>query len=129
MEHLHPDDAVEQLRNICAALKPGGAYFCVTPNRMSGPHDISQHFDREATGFHLHEYRLAELVALCRNAGFASFRAYVGKDGRYLRVPLAVVAAAEGSASVLPRRAGRLAPFRIVLGLRLLAVKARASPP
>jgi SAM-dependent methyltransferase len=128
MEHLHPDDAVEQLRNICAALKPGGGYFCVTPNRMSGPHDISQYFDREATGFHLHEYRLAELVTLCRNAGFTSFRTYVGKDGRYLRMPLAAVEAAERSASVLPRRAAKFAPFRILLGLRLLAIKAPASP-
>ena len=33
MEHLHPEDAEEQLRGIYAALAPGGAYICVTPNR------------------------------------------------------------------------------------------------
>lgn len=129
MEHLHPEDAAEQLRNICAALKPGGAYFCVTPNRMSGPHDVSQYFDREATGFHLREYRLGELVALCRDAGFARFRAYVGKDGRYLRVPLALVTLTERLAALLPGRVAKLAPLRLVLGLRLLAVKAAAAPP
>ena len=41
MEHLHPDDAVEQLANVYDALKPGGVYLCITPNRVSGPHDIS----------------------------------------------------------------------------------------
>jgi SAM-dependent methyltransferase len=123
MEHLHPEDAADQLRNIWAALKLGGAYFCVTPNRMSGPHDVSQYFDREATGFHLREYRLAELVALCRNAGFTRFRAYVGKDGFYLRVPLALVSTAERFAALLPRRAGKLAPLRLLLGLRVLAIK------
>ncbi|MDP9179471.1 MAG: class I SAM-dependent methyltransferase, partial [Gemmatimonadota bacterium] len=41
LEHLHPDDAVEQLRSVRSVLKPGGTYLCVTPNRLSGPHDIS----------------------------------------------------------------------------------------
>lgn len=127
MEHLHPDDALEQLRNVYAALKPGGAYFCITPNRMSGPHDVSQHFDREACGFHLREYRIGELIALCRDAGFTRFRAYVGKDGRYLRVPVALVGRAEKLAGLLPARAGKLAPLRLLLGIRLLAIKAIAA--
>jgi hypothetical protein len=90
---------------------------------MSGPHDVSQYFDREATGFHLREYRVNELVALFRSAGFARFRAYVGKDGRYARVPLGLVAAAEQLAAVLPLRARKLAPLRLLLGLRIVAVK------
>jgi SAM-dependent methyltransferase len=53
MEHLHPDDAREQLEGIWRALRPGGVYICITPNRVSGPHDISSHFDSIATGFHL----------------------------------------------------------------------------
>jgi SAM-dependent methyltransferase len=123
MEHLHPDDAVEQLRNIFAALKPGGAYFCITPNRMSGPHDVSQYFDRQARGFHLREYRIGELIGVCREAGFTRFRVYIGKDGRYLRVPVALVALAERFAALLPARTGKLAPLRLVLGIRLLAIK------
>jgi SAM-dependent methyltransferase len=128
MEHLHPDDAVEQLRNIYAALKPGGAYFCITPNRMSGPHDVSQYFDREARGFHLREYRIGELINVCRGAGFTRFRAYIGKDGRFLRVPVALVALAERLAGLLPARAGKLAPLRLALGIRLLAIKGTVRP-
>ena len=40
MEHLHPDDARAQLANVAAALAPGGRYVCITPNALSGPHDI-----------------------------------------------------------------------------------------
>ncbi len=42
MEHLHPDDAAEQLREIFKALAPGGTYLCFTPNSMTGPHDVSR---------------------------------------------------------------------------------------
>jgi SAM-dependent methyltransferase len=59
MEHLHPDDAMEQLRNLYRALKPGGVYVCVTPNRFSGPHDVSKYFTDEPTGFHLQKGRSA----------------------------------------------------------------------
>ena len=34
MEHLHPDDAESQLENVFTALRPGGAYLCITPNRL-----------------------------------------------------------------------------------------------
>ncbi|HEY9852603.1 MAG TPA: class I SAM-dependent methyltransferase [Leptolyngbyaceae cyanobacterium] len=70
MEHLHPDDALDQLQNIYKALSPQGIYICITPNRLSGPHDISRYFDETATGFHLKEYTLAELYELFCNVGF-----------------------------------------------------------
>jgi len=127
MEHLHPDDAVEQLRNIYAALADGGKYFCITPNRLSGPHDVSRTFDDEATGFHLHEYTVAELELLFRSAGFSRFRAYLGVDGTYLRVPLALIRATESLLGRAPRKwrraLGPLAPLRALLGIRLLAIK------
>jgi SAM-dependent methyltransferase len=50
MEHIDPDDALDQLHNIHRAMAPGGAYLCVTPNRMTGPHDVPESFDREARG-------------------------------------------------------------------------------
>ena len=71
MEHLHPDDAVEQLQNIYKALMPGGIYICITPSRLSGPHDISTYFEKVAKGFHLKEYTNTELIKLFRNVGFS----------------------------------------------------------
>jgi len=71
MEHLHPDDAAEQLRNIYRALGKGGKYLVITPNRLTGPHDVSGYFDDVATGFHLKEYSLGELVKLLKVVGFS----------------------------------------------------------
>jgi SAM-dependent methyltransferase len=128
MEHLHPDDALEQLRNIHRALKRNGEYFCITPNRFSGPHDVSQHFAEVACGFHLREYCLGELLLLFNSAGFSEFHIFVGKDGLYVRVPLALCRAVELMVGALPRRVrkrvGKWAPVRLLLGIRLLAVKA-----
>lgn len=76
VEHIHPEDAIEQLKSILRVLKPGGAYICVTPNRLSGPHDISKYFDEEAKGFHLKEYTITELSKLFRETGFSEVRAY-----------------------------------------------------
>lgn len=69
MEHIHPDDAVEQLQNIYQALSPGGIYVCITPNRLSGPHDTSMFFDEIATGWHLKEYTVSELYDLYKQVG------------------------------------------------------------
>lgn len=74
MEHLHPADAREQLSNIKKVLAPGGIYICVTPNRLSGPHDISRHYDDTATGLHLKEYTITELAALFDEIGFVKTR-------------------------------------------------------
>lgn len=87
MEHLHPEDAEEQLRNIYRALRPGGRYLCITPNRLTGPHDVSRGFDREATGFHLHEYTAGELDQLMRRVGFRDVQAYLFSSTFSARVP------------------------------------------
>lgn len=78
MEHLHPDDATDQLREIARVLSPGGAYLCVTPSRFTGPHDISAYFGLEAAGFHLREYDHRSLRRLMLAAGFSSVRFVVG---------------------------------------------------
>jgi SAM-dependent methyltransferase len=64
MEHLHPDDAAAQLLEVYRVLKRGGVYVCITPNRLTGPHDISMRFDYEATGLHLQEYDSLSLAGL-----------------------------------------------------------------
>lgn len=127
MEHLHPQDALEQLREIQRCLVAGGVYVCITPNRLNGPHDISGHFDEQTTGLHLREYSACELRALFREAGFRAVRFFAGARGWYVRVPYALVALAEALLEPLPRRVrraiGALAPMRALLGVRAAAVK------
>jgi hypothetical protein len=103
MEHLHPADAADQLGHIVERLAPGGAYVCVTPNRLSGPHDISRHFDETARGFHLREYSASELLDLFQGAGFARVAIVASLRGRTLmQIPAAVVHWAEGWVQALP---------------------------
>jgi SAM-dependent methyltransferase len=126
VEHLHPEDAFEQLRSIHEALVPDGLYVCVTPNRVGGPHDISGHFDRVAAGFHLHEYSSGELQHLLRRVGFSRVMAYAGARGRFFVVPLRLISLCERLLSMLPHRLGRAFarfPFRPLLGIRMVAVK------
>ena len=70
IEHIHPDDVSEQLKDIYRVLKPGGCYYCITPNRLYGPSDASRNFDREATGLHLKEYSITDLLKLFHSVGF-----------------------------------------------------------
>lgn len=84
MEHLHPDDAIEQLRELLRVLKPGGRYLCRTPSRISGPHDISMYFERIANGAHLKEYTYCSLDKLFREAGFGRTRFIVAPRAHLL---------------------------------------------
>ena len=102
MEHLHPDDALEQLKDLYRALAPDGIYLCLTPNRLSGPHDISMYFDEVATGFHLREYTNLELVALFKKAGFSHIVVYMGFSGYYIACPLFLVNFMEATLARLP---------------------------
>lgn len=88
IEHLHPDDAFEQLQNIYEALVPGGIYICITPNRLSGPHDTSKFFDDIATGWHLKEYTVTELYDLFRAVGFSRVRYDKIKSNAQIKLPL-----------------------------------------
>jgi SAM-dependent methyltransferase len=102
MEHLHPDDAREQLRNIYQALAPGGAYICLTPNRLNGPHDISHYFREEADCFHLKEYTVTELEALFRDTGFHRIQAFARIKRLWSKVPLEVIRSLERWLQELP---------------------------
>jgi SAM-dependent methyltransferase len=127
MEHIHPDDALEQLRNLFAAVAPGGSYVCVTPNRLNGPHDVSKYFDLVARGFHLKEYTIAELEQLFRGVGFSRVLAYPRFSGRYLRMPLGFLKAFERCYGWLParmrRRFGYAPIVRNLLSPPLRAIK------
>ena len=119
MEHLHPDDAAEQLKNIHRALKPTGLYVCITPNRLCGPHDVSRGFDEEPTGFHLKEYDNRQLTALFLRVGFRKVRGWFSYQ-RFVvpwAFPMTPVRAAEWVLSLAPP------PLRRRLGAPLIGVK------
>lgn len=105
MEHLHREDALEQLANIYQAMAPGGRYICITPNRLSGPWDISRHFDEVATGFHLHEYTITEMAATFRKVGFRRVRVFLSYSGHHLspELPVAPFCWVESGLAQLPR--------------------------
>jgi len=88
IEHLHPDDAKEQLQSIYKALVKGGRYLCITPHCFKGPSDISRDFDSVASGFHLKEYTNIELYRLFRNVGFLKINSLVRLKGIYLKLPV-----------------------------------------
>jgi SAM-dependent methyltransferase len=125
MEHLHPDDAREQLSNIFAALAAGGTYVCITPNRLNGPHDISRAFSDEPHGFHLKEYTMSELHALLIATGFRSVVAYARTKSVWFRVPMGLIRileAALGRLRARPRRAiADRWPLRHLLNAALVA--------
>lgn len=127
MEHLHPDDALEQLGNIHAALAPGGIYLCITPNRLRGPHDISRHFDRVATGLHLKEYTVNELSRLFREAGFSAVRAYLRPTSGGKLISTFPARLCEMSIGWLPYKLRKaiasLNPMARLLGIRLVGIK------
>ena len=104
MEHLHVDDARAQLQAVRRALKPGGSYVCVTPNRATGPHDVSVFFDYEAKGFHLKEYTYASLRRQFLDAGFRRVRFRVAARGHELPMPYWLGAAMERVLFALPDR-------------------------
>lgn len=127
MEHLHPEDAMDQLRNIFNALAPDGRYYCSTPNRLTGPHDISRYFDRSATCFHLKEYTVGELAGLFRRTGFRKVEVIVNTTANMKTIPVWPVAALEGVLRLVPRALRlQVTPFvrpRVLYNFRLLATK------
>lgn len=132
MEHLHPDDALDQLAEITRVLRPAGKYICITPNRLHGPHDCSARFDELpcpvangsylANGLHLKEYTNSELAALFAAAGLPNCSIFIGGRGHYLQVPAGLMRVVEGIVRWIPRhwrKRSRL--FRLLLGVRIVA--------
>jgi SAM-dependent methyltransferase len=127
MEHLHPVDASEQVKNIYNVLKTGGQYVCITPNRLTGPHDVSRSFDETATGLHLKEYTYGELDELLRSVGFRKTQLFVGLPPLVLQSGISVMRPVEWVLSILPVRLRKLLTFNRVashlMGIRLVATK------
>lgn len=127
MEHLHPDDAYEQLKGVVACLKKGGKYICNTPNGINGPHDVSQYFDAYPTGFHLKEYTNKELRDLFLKAGFTRVYSLTGVRGYVIPMPVLPLIWLEFVLASLPRKwqrkIGYSLPIKALLGIRLVGVK------
>jgi len=87
VEHIHPEDVQRHFDEVARVLRPGGRYICETPHPLTGPHDVSFHFDETATCFHLKEYTFAEILTLMRRAGFRSFRAPLFRQAMYEKRP------------------------------------------
>jgi SAM-dependent methyltransferase len=127
VEHLHPDDLPDHLSSVCRVLKPGGRYACFTPNRLTGPQDISRYFDPVATGFHLREYTIAELARLFRDAGFREVTSYLIRGDRSAVYPRALSRVTEGVFRAMPHRMRRnlvrLPRVRSLLRVRIVGTK------
>jgi SAM-dependent methyltransferase len=127
IEHLHPHDALEHLREVFRVLAPGGRYLCVTPNALTGPWDISRMFSTSPAGLHLHEYSNRELAALLATVGFVEIRAVVPGRLAAREVPAWFFTTPELALQPLPVRVRRLllaGPWRKPLNsIRLLAAK------
>jgi len=127
MEHLHAEDAMAQLQEIYRILKPGGRYVCCTPNRLTGPHDISVYFGYEPMGFHMREYDHRSLGKIFGAAGFNRVKAAVSVKGRSLTVPVFLAGLAETSLELLPRKLrSRIAlsgSFANVAGVNMIGIK------
>jgi SAM-dependent methyltransferase len=134
MEHLHPDDACDQLREVHRVLRAGGRYVCVTPSRVNGPHDSSARYDDlpcpvrdgdyQANGLHLKEYTTRELMMLFKAAGFRRCQAWIGARGHYLGLHPSVMSGIGSTVRLIPpelRKRSRL--LGEVLGNRVCATK------
>ena len=127
MEHLHPDDAIQQLTNIYNALIHDGMYVCITPNSYTGPHDISKHFDDISTCLHLKEYTIKELCDLFQKVGFSGLKLLVGGRGLYISFPLKAALLFEKGFNLLPIKLRKVAAkfllFQTLLGIKLIGFK------
>nr|WP_294557635.1 class I SAM-dependent methyltransferase [uncultured Rhodopila sp.] len=134
MEHLHPDDACDQLREVHRVLRAGGRYICITPSRVNGPHDSSARFrdipcpvrdgDYRANGLHLQEYTTRELMALFEAAGFTRFQSFIGTRGHYVGLHPSIMNGIESTVRLLPpglRKRSRL--LSAILGNRVCGTK------
>jgi SAM-dependent methyltransferase len=127
LEHIHPDDAKDQVREVYRVLKFGGRYLCITPSRLTGPHDISCFFNYDARGLHLKEYDYGSLRALFSQAGFREIFNLAWIKGRQIKLPYRVARAVEQSLWALPISVRAMLtqtrPIQAIMGLNAIAKK------
>jgi SAM-dependent methyltransferase len=123
LEHFHPDDVPLHLRSVYGLLAPGGVFVLDTPNRYTGPHDVSAYFSTTPSGTHLKEWTVAELRDELHLAGFsrvmtdvpilAHLRRLLPISGDALLMPAHAKAVTERIGCIVPRGSLRTMLFRI----------------
>ncbi|HIC79991.1 MAG TPA: class I SAM-dependent methyltransferase [Kiloniellaceae bacterium] len=113
IEHLHPEDTADHFRLVHRLLKPGGVYTFRTPHRLTGPHDVSRYFSKDAECFHLKEWTYGELATQLRDIGYRRVESYWFGRSRLINVPTAVFRTVEAIMRFAPLawRRGRLRYF------------------
>lgn len=73
-EHLHIEDTTHHIKQYYNMLKVGGKLVVITPNYLTGPHDISREYSKIPEGFHMKEYSYKELKKLLHEVGFRKIK-------------------------------------------------------
>lgn len=107
-EHLHPNDIGIHLAEIWRVLRTGGFYLFETPNRLTGPRDVSRFFVNTPQGFHLREYSIRDLAQILSTAGYGRIEIILRKR-RVLSMPVAKII--EGMWRMLPKTQRRSRSF------------------
>ncbi len=129
LEHIHPDDVGDRMREVYRILKPGGRYLCRTPNKFSGPHDISMYFDDTARGTHMREYSYESLYKLMNGAGFIHPRIMVAPRAyRLFDIPYAMARVTESFFAAVPQSL-RTPICRSRIGRSLLGITIMVEKP
>jgi len=127
LEHLHPDDADLQTKGICDFLKEGGRYICITPNKLTGPHDVSRFYTNNNVGFHLKEYSANDLKKHFLKAGFTRVKFYTMIKGKSIAIPYCIVFPFEKIMSLLPnnmrRTLARMRVFSLLINYSTVSFK------
>ena len=139
VEHLHERDVPAHLAEVFRVLRPGGAYWLLTPNRLQGltvqdrfgvDHDHGE--GDETYDVHLKEWTYGELTPLMRSAGFERLRSpwRVRSAGWAPPLPAVLKVTTEHLARAAPGRRLRMLTLQAggSVHLTLLGYKPDQSP-
>jgi SAM-dependent methyltransferase len=127
VEHLHPEDFEEHLTSVYKVLKPNGKYICITPNRITGPNDISRFFTNKNVGFHLQEYTNIEIRKLLIKQGYSKVSFFFFFRGKWKKMPYVFIKTTEKFLLLfkgkLRKKIAGFRLFRILLEINPVATK------
>jgi ubiquinone/menaquinone biosynthesis C-methylase UbiE len=138
LEHMHPHDVPRHFAEAHRVLRARGLLAIETPNRRTGPQDVSRGFAAVAEGLHLKEWSVRELIQQFQAAGFTRLRGLLAPPclarrsaiiHRLSRVPARVKYFEDLLLACLPHRALRTLTGK-VLGLDdIFLIGEKPAPP